>query len=60
VLSGQFVENNDTLVGQSWLRLPMGSAFKAKSGSEGTKVWIKRHNLAQVDAQIAFLSGHKK
>lgn len=56
VLSGEFSESGDTLVKQSWLRLPVGSTLKAVAGSQGAKVWIKRHNLAHVDKQIDILA----
>ncbi len=56
VLSGEFSEAGDTLVKQSWLRLPVGSTLKAIAGSQGAKVWIKRHNLVHVDKQIDILT----
>lgn len=56
VLSGEFAEGGDTLVKHSWLRLPVGSTLKTVAGSEGAKVWIKRHNLVHVDEQIDVLT----
>ncbi len=52
VLEGSFTESGDTLKKHSWLRLPVGSAFKAKAGSDGTKVWIKQHHLNRVDEEV--------
>lgn len=47
VLEGEFEEAGDHFKEQSWLRLPKGSASRAKAGSNGTKVWIKRNHLMQ-------------
>ena len=56
VISGGFFESGDSLVKQSWLRLPAGSLLKATAGPEGAKVWIKRNNLVHVDEQIEVLT----
>lgn len=52
VLDGQIDESGETLTKHSWLRLPEGSEFNAKTGGADTKLWIKRNHLTQVDAQI--------
>jgi len=52
VLEGEFIENQDHLHKHSWLRLPAGSTLNAKVGSTGTRVWIKRNHLQNVNAQI--------
>jgi hypothetical protein len=45
VLAGGFDEGRERFEPLSWLRLPLGSAFRAKAGSEGCKVWIKTGHL---------------
>lgn len=52
VLDGEFSEGGDILKKQSWLRLPLGSDLKAKTSAHGAKVWIKRHHLTRVDAEV--------
>ncbi len=53
VLSGDFQEGGDTLKQHSWLRLPLGSVLKAKAGSSGARVWLKRNHLNRVAAEAA-------
>lgn len=43
VLKGGFVESGDELIAESWLRVPAGTAFKARSLGEGAVVWIKQY-----------------
>ena len=52
VLDGSFIEDGDHLQSGSWLRLPAGSNFFARSENQGCRVWVKRHHLGQIDAQI--------
>lgn len=48
VLKGSFIENEETFVPRSWLRLPAGSSLTARAGSQGCEVWVKTGHLAQV------------
>ncbi len=45
VLNGSFEEAGENLVPQSWLRLPVGGALKAKAGAKGCVVWVKTGHL---------------
>jgi anti-sigma factor ChrR (cupin superfamily) len=47
VLDGTFSENDQVFEGQSWLRLPKGTATQADAGPQGARVWIKRGHLAE-------------
>lgn len=47
VLSGSFTEQTDTMVKDSWVRLPKGTSATAIAGPEGAIVWIKSNHLAQ-------------
>jgi hypothetical protein len=49
VLAGGFAEGGEHFEPQSWLRLPAGSAFAAKAGLEGCKVWIKTGHLLRIE-----------
>ncbi|WP_339720635.1 cupin domain-containing protein [uncultured Paraglaciecola sp.] len=53
VLEGTLDEQSDTLVKESWLRVPINSEIKAKAGNKGAKVWLKTGHLMDVDNQIA-------
>ncbi len=57
VIDGSFSEGGDTLLTQSWLRLPIGSTLNVKTGSNGAKVWVKQNHLKNVDKQIQQLIG---
>lgn len=59
VLAGEMSEGNDTLEKHSWLRLPVGSQFKAKAGKTGARVWIKTEHLPFADEQIARVQNAK-
>ncbi|QHJ12660.1 hypothetical protein FX988_02918 [Paraglaciecola mesophila] len=59
VLTGEISEGHDTLEKHSWLRLPVGSQFKAKAGKTGARVWIKTEHLPFVDEQIARVQNTK-
>ena len=52
VIEGSFVEGDDNLVEQSWVRVPSGSDFVVETGTKGAKVWVKRNHLKEIDAQI--------
>lgn len=52
VLSGSFTESDDMLVKHSWLRIPDGGSFMAKTGTEGARVWIKTRHLRHVEDEI--------
>ncbi len=45
VLDGEISESGDTLRSHDWLRLPVGSTFRAKAGAGGAKIWIKTGHL---------------
>ena len=49
VLDGDFHEGGERFEAQSWLRLPAGSAFKAKVGPDGCKVWVKTGHLLHIE-----------
>lgn len=42
VIEGSFWERNQEFQRYSWLRLPAGSRFSARSGTEGCQVWLKQ------------------
>lgn len=48
VLAGTFEQGGDTLVKQSWLRMPVDSIVKATAGPEGSRVWVKTGHLANL------------
>ncbi len=51
VLDGGFTESDDDLRKESWLRVPVNTTLKVKTGNEGAKVWIKSgHLLSPVNA----------
>ncbi len=45
VLDGQFSEGTDTLVKNSWLRIPQGGKLTARAGTDGARVWVKTRHL---------------
>ena len=45
VLAGSFLEGEDELVIDSWLRIPIDSEIVAKVGKLGAKVWLKTGHL---------------
>lgn len=47
VLDGGFREGGEDFGAHSWLRLPDGTALRARSGEAGCRVWIKTGHLAQ-------------
>ncbi|MGY8876320.1 MAG: cupin domain-containing protein, partial [Pseudoalteromonas sp.] len=53
VLEGSFDEQADTLVKNSWLRVPINSSVNVKAGSNGAKVWLKTGHLTDVENQIS-------
>jgi len=46
VLAGSFEESGDQLATYSWIRVPIGTPFRARAGTEGARVWIKTGHLA--------------
>ena len=48
VLEGSFIEGEDELTINSWLRVPMDSQIVASAGDEGAKVWLKTGHLSFV------------
>lgn len=46
VLAGEFQDQDERFVQQSWLRLPEGAVLKARSGPAGCEVWMKVGHLA--------------
>lgn len=59
VIGGSFSEGGDTLLAQSWLRLPIDSTLNVKTGPNGAKVWVKQNHLENVDKQIQQVIGIK-
>lgn len=53
VLEGTVNEQADTLVKNSWLRMPINSSINVKAGSNGAKVWFKTGHLTDVEKQIS-------
>jgi anti-sigma factor ChrR (cupin superfamily) len=49
VLEGGFDESGEHFSAQSWLRLPPGSAFRARIGEDGCKAWVKTGHLARTN-----------
>lgn len=49
VLSGSFGAAEDTMMPQSWCRLPAGQSLHARVGPEGARVWIKDAPLRHQD-----------
>jgi quercetin dioxygenase-like cupin family protein len=49
VISGGLVTAGETLVSQSWRRLPAGQSLEAALGAEGARVWIKDAPLQHAD-----------
>lgn len=51
VVEGEFTEphqsSDEVFHRYSWLRLPSGASTEVRSGSQGTKVWIKRDHLRE-------------
>ena len=47
VINGSFELDGERFGKQSWLRMPKGDRITARSGPEGTKIWIKRDHLAE-------------
>jgi len=57
VLSGSFIEGNDELVTNSWLRTPINSQIIAKTGDHGAKVWLKTGHLPFVTIPNSEITG---
>lgn len=55
VLEGLLNEQTDTLIKNSWLRVPINSTVNAKAGSTGATVWLKTGYLTDVANQITRL-----
>ncbi|MEM6889713.1 MAG: cupin domain-containing protein [Pseudomonadota bacterium] len=53
VLSGSLTEGDETLVKDSWLRLPEGTTLAASAGAEGATLWIKTGHLPFAKAPSA-------
>ncbi len=47
VLNGEFSDGSESFHRLSWLRLPPGTHFKAKTGPSGARVWLKTGALLQ-------------
>lgn len=47
VLEGSLTEGGEILGRNTWLRLPKGSHFQAKAGSDGVRFWVKSGHLAE-------------
>ena len=48
VIAGAVSEGTDRLTRWDWLRLPVGSEFRATAGSEGAQIWTKSGHLRTV------------
>jgi hypothetical protein len=48
VLEGSFTEGGETLVTDSWLRLPANSTFQAVAGPQGARLYVKTGHLRRV------------
>ncbi len=59
VLEGNFNEGNDTLNALSWMRIPIGGAFNALAGPNGTKAWIKTGHLRFTENEIKQVSNFR-
>lgn len=53
VLEGSLDEQADTLLKNSWLRVPINSTVNVKAGNNGAKVWLKTGHLTDVSNQIS-------
>jgi len=47
VLDGAFAESGERFEAQSWLRLPAGATLAARTGPDGSTVWIKTGHLGR-------------
>lgn len=45
VIAGSIIENGETLVKGSWLRLPDGQPLDVVAGEDGAKIWMKTGHL---------------
>ena len=52
ILAGSFIEGEDELVTNSWLRVPTDSKIVAVTGDRGAKVWIKTGHLPFASAPL--------
>ncbi len=52
VLDGSFDEGSDNMQPLSWMRIPEGSAFTAKIGDSGARVWIKSGHLRHAEDEV--------
>jgi quercetin dioxygenase-like cupin family protein len=50
VLQGGFSEGGETYGVHSWLRLPIGAHFSARTATDGCRVWIKEGHLRHIQA----------
>ena len=57
VLSGSFVEGDDELVTNSWLRIPVNTQVIAKAGDRGAKIWLKTGHLPFVTVPDSEITG---
>ena len=48
VLNGSLIDEDQTLIRHSWLRLPPGSHYRGVAGSDGASVWMKTGHLEKV------------
>lgn len=48
VLDGSLEEAGDTLVPETWLRLPNGTPLSARTGPAGARIWMKTGHLNHV------------
>jgi len=52
VLEGNFAEGDDDLRALSWIRVPAGGSFSARTGDQGAKVWVKTGHLKHVNEEV--------
>jgi hypothetical protein len=58
VLQGSVVEQDDTLVPGSWLRLPVDRSLSLKATASGARIWLKTDHLSDVEPQLRRVAQH--
>ncbi len=53
MISGALSDGADTLTRWDWLRLPVGSGFRATAGPDGAHFWIKSGHLRDLIGRVA-------
>jgi anti-sigma factor ChrR (cupin superfamily) len=59
VTDGHFSDSREDFAAQSWLRLPDGATLRARTGTEGCRIWMKSGHLVHASsAPPAALAAH--